>query len=85
MTFHAVPRRDPVLIIEFASGSRSAEWLELRRLPQILLVLVRRTINYSKGLSDRNRLAGGSQLISKFLREIEPTVRQFLNVHAFRK
>ena len=55
MTFHAVPRRDPVLIIEFASGSRSAEWLELRRLPQILLVLVRRTINYSKGLSLRNR------------------------------
>ena len=41
--------------------------------------------DYSKGLSDRNRLAGGSQLISKFLREIEPTVRQFLNVHAFRK
>ena len=40
---------------------------------------------YSKGLSDRNRLAGGSQLISKFLREIEPTVSQFLNVHAFRK
>ena len=35
---------------------------------------------YSKGLSDRNRLAGGSQLISKFLREIEPTVSQFLNV-----
>ena len=24
---------------------------------------------YSKGLSDRNRLAGGSQLISKFLRD----------------
>ena len=41
--------------------------------------------SYSKGLSDRNRLAGGSQLISKFLREIEPTVSQFLNVHAFRK
>ena len=40
---------------------------------------------YSKGLSHRNRLAGGSQLISKFLREIEPTVSQFLNVHAFRK
>jgi hypothetical protein len=40
---------------------------------------------YRKGLSDRNRLAGGSQLISKFLREIEPTVSQFLNVHAFRK
>ena len=36
---------------------------------------------YSKGLSDRNRLAGGSHLISKFLREIEPTVSQFLNVH----
>ena len=44
-----------------------------------------RVYNYSKGLSDRNRLAGGSQLISKFLREIEPTVSQFLNVHAFRK
>ena len=43
------------------------------------------TESYSKGLSDRNRLAGGSQLISKFLREIEPTVSQFLNVHAFRK
>ena len=42
-------------------------------------------ILYSKGLSERNRLAGGSQLISKFLREIEPTVSQFLNVHAFRK
>ena len=42
-------------------------------------------IQYSRGLSDRNRLAGGSQLISKFLREIEPTVSQFLNVHAFRK
>ena len=40
---------------------------------------------YSKGLSDRNRLAGGSHLISKFSREIEPTVSQFLNVHAFRK
>ena len=36
---------------------------------------------YSKGLSDRNRLAGGSQLISKFLREIEQTASQFLNVH----
>ena len=42
-------------------------------------------VRYSKGLSDRNRLAAGSQLISKFLREIEPTVSQFLNVHAFRK
>ena len=46
---------------------------------------VRADLRYSKGLSDRNRLAGGSQLISKFLREIEPTVSQFLNVHAFRK
>ena len=36
---------------------------------------------YSKGLSHRNRLAGGSQSISKFSREIEPTVSQFLNVH----
>ena len=36
---------------------------------------------YSKGLSHRNRLAEGSQSISKFSREIEPTVSQFLNVH----
>ena len=40
-----------------------------------------KTIQYSKGLSHRNRLAGGSQSISKFSREIEPTVSQFLNVH----
>ena len=38
-------------------------------------------LGYSKGLSHRNRLAGGSQSISKFSREIEPTVSQFLNVH----
>ena len=38
-------------------------------------------INYSKGLSHRNRLGGGSQSISKFSWEIEPTVSQFLNVH----
>ena len=36
---------------------------------------------YSKGLSHRNRLGGGSQSISKFSWEIEPTVSQFLNVH----
>ena len=34
-----------------------------------------------KGLSHRNRLGGGSQSISKFSWEIEPTVSQFLNVH----
>ena len=37
---------------------------------------------YSKGLSHRNRPAAGSQSISKFLREIELTVSQFLNVPA---
>ena len=36
---------------------------------------------YSKSLTHRNRLAGGSQSISKCAREIEPTVSQFLNVH----
>ena len=35
---------------------------------------------YNKGLSHRNRPAAGSQSISKFLREIGPTVSQFLNV-----
>ena len=38
-------------------------------------------INYSKGLSHRNCLGGGSQSISKFSWEIEPTVSQSLNVH----
>ena len=36
---------------------------------------------YSKAWSDRNRLTGGSQLISKCAREIGTTVSQFLNVH----
>jgi hypothetical protein len=36
---------------------------------------------YSKSPSHKNRLAGGSQSISKFLREIEQSVSQFLNVH----
>ena len=36
---------------------------------------------YSKGPSHRNRPAAVSQSISKFLREIELTVSQFLNVH----
>ena len=33
---------------------------------------------YSKSPSHKNRLAGGSQSISKFLREIEQSVSQFL-------
>ena len=38
-------------------------------------------VRYSKSPTHRNRLAGGSQSISKCAREIEPTVSQFLNVH----
>ena len=36
---------------------------------------------YSTVWTHRNRLAGGSQSISKCAREIGPTVSQFLNVH----